>query len=58
MDFITDKNEIVQKDWFYSYDDGGITAIIPAILPVTEDMIGLPAYKAAFAWEYFLKPKK
>ena len=57
-EFIKDKNEIVQKDWYYSYDDGGITGVIPKNAPVEPDMIGKPAHEAALAWEYFMKPKK
>lgn len=55
--YITDRNEIVRVDWLYSYDGGGFPMIIPEIAPVRDDMVGLPACKAAGAWEYFLKPK-
>lgn len=55
-EFIKDRNEIVQEDWKYSYDGGGFPMIIPEEGPVRPEMVGLPAFKASLAWEYFLKP--
>lgn len=55
--YITDRTEVVQSDWLYSYDGGGFIMIIPEIAPVNPDMVGKPAHRAAYAWEYFLKPK-
>jgi len=55
--FITNRNEIVQENWRYSYDGGGFPMIIPEEKPVTSDMVGKPAHESCTAWEYFLKPE-
>jgi hypothetical protein len=51
--------DIVGPDWYYSYDGGGITMIIPDSQPVWLDAIGKTAQEASLlSWEYFLVPKK
>lgn len=53
--WLKNRNEIVQANWFYCYDGGGFTGIIPEFAPVQPEMVGKKA-KDACAWEYFLKP--
>lgn len=54
--FLKDKNAIVESDWYYSYDGGGIAGVISYEAPVSSDMVGKYACDAVYAWEYFLIP--
>lgn len=48
---------VIQSGWYYSYDAGGITGIIPEIAPVEKEQIGKTVKECGWAWEYFLTPK-
>jgi hypothetical protein len=54
---ITDRDEIVQADWCYSYDLGFFDSPTNPDMRVWTDAVGKPARTASSAWECFYKPK-
>ncbi len=56
MNKLTNPDAIVQPDWQYSYDGGGVTGVIPDVGPVQAEWVGKRARDTGTAWEYFLVP--
>lgn len=52
----TDRDAVVGPEWFYSYDGGGITGVIPEYAPVKPEWVGKTVTGTGTAWEYFYKP--